>query len=72
MYFINGASGDRGEVGYDCLCFPEKWLEPERTLGEQGVTETMEITLKRKLFFSDGRVDITDLVRLNVIYVQVI
>ena len=37
-------------MGYNCLCFPEKWLEPERTLGEQGVTETTEITLRRKTF----------------------
>eukprot|EP00731_Ephydatia_muelleri_P017018 Em0010g116a len=48
----------------------EKWLEPDRTLGEQGVTETTEITLRKKAFFSDGRVDMADLVQLNLIYVQ--
>ena len=54
------------------LCLSGVWLEPERTLREQGVTETMEITLRKKYFFSDGRVDITDLVQLNLIYLQVI
>ena len=47
------------------------WLLPEKTLSEQGVTETTEITLRKKYFFSDASVDVTDLVQLNLIYVQV-
>ena len=46
-------------------------LELDSTLREQGVTEPTEKTLRRKMFSSDGSVDISDLVQLNFIYVQV-
>ena len=71
MYITFWLGLDLEEVSYNCLCLPEKWLEPDRTLGEQGVTATTEIRLRKKAFFSDGSVDITDLVQLNLIYVQV-
>ena len=47
------------------------WLEPEKTLSEQGVTETTEVTLRQKYFFSDSYLDTSDLVQLNLVYIQV-
>ena len=52
------------------MFFTVVWLEPERTLREQGVIETTDLTL-RNMSFSGSSVDFTNLVQLNLIYIQV-
>lgn len=48
------------------------WLNPDKSLREQGVTdETQVLTLRKRLFFSDQNVDYNDPVQLNLLFVQV-
>lgn len=47
------------------------WLDPGRTLREQGVDENETLLLRRKFFYSDQNVDSRDPVQLNLLYVQV-
>ncbi|XP_075988138.1 talin_middle and talin-RS domain-containing protein rhea isoform X9 [Anticarsia gemmatalis] len=46
------------------------WVEPSKTLREQGVDVAETLLLRRKLFFSDRNVDSRDPVQLNLLYVQ--
>ncbi|XP_037295734.1 LOW QUALITY PROTEIN: talin-1-like [Manduca sexta] len=46
------------------------WVEPSKTLREQGVDAAETLLLRRKLFFSDRNVDSRDPVQLNLLYVQ--
>nr|XP_049697831.1 talin-1 isoform X25 [Helicoverpa armigera] len=46
------------------------WVEPSKTLREQGVDASETLLLRRKLFFSDRNVDSRDPVQLNLLYVQ--
>ncbi|KAJ2939260.1 hypothetical protein O0L34_g13354 [Tuta absoluta] len=46
------------------------WVEPAKTLREQGIDVTETLLLRRKLFFSDRCVDSRDPVQLNLLYVQ--
>ncbi|XP_045782660.1 talin-1 isoform X1 [Maniola jurtina] len=46
------------------------WVEPSKTLREQGVEATETLLLRRRLFFSDRNVDSRDPVQLNLLYVQ--
>ncbi|XP_013176171.1 PREDICTED: talin-1 isoform X2 [Papilio xuthus] len=46
------------------------WVEPSKTLREQGVEATETLLLRRKLFYSDRNVDSRDPVQLNLLYVQ--
>ncbi|XP_069819780.1 talin-1 [Dendropsophus ebraccatus] len=46
------------------------WLDPGRTLREQGVDENETLLLRRKFFYSDQNVDSRDPVQLNLLYVQ--
>ncbi|CAG4965792.1 unnamed protein product [Colias eurytheme] len=46
------------------------WVEPSKTLREQGIDVTETLLLRRKLFFSDRNVDSRDPVQLNLLYVQ--
>ncbi|XP_048001972.1 talin-1 isoform X2 [Leguminivora glycinivorella] len=46
------------------------WVEPAKTLREQGIDVTETLLLRRKLFFSDRNVDSRDPVQLNLLYVQ--
>ncbi|VVD01405.1 unnamed protein product, partial [Leptidea sinapis] len=46
------------------------WVEPSKTLREQGIDATETLLLRRKLFFSDRNVDSRDPVQLNLLYVQ--
>ncbi|XP_041983946.1 talin-1 isoform X8 [Aricia agestis] len=46
------------------------WVEPSKTLREQGIEWSETLLLRRKLFFSDRNVDSRDPVQLNLLYVQ--
>ena len=46
------------------------WLNPDKSLREQGITETAILTLRKKFFFSDQNVDRNDPIQLNLLYVQ--
>lgn len=48
------------------------WIDPSKTLREQGIDEGEPVLLRRKFFFSDGNIDSHDPVQLNLLYVQVI
>lgn len=48
------------------------WVDPSKTLREQGIDEGERVLLRRKFFFSDGNIDSHDPVQLNLLYVQVI
>lgn len=47
------------------------WLNSDKSLREQGISETAVLTLRKRFFFSDQNVDRNDPVQLNLIYVQV-
>ena len=47
------------------------WIDPSKTLREQGIDETETVLLRRKFFFSDQNIDSRDPVQLNLLYVQV-
>ena len=47
------------------------WLSAEKSLREQGITETTVVTLRKKYFFSDQNVDQNDFAQLNLLYAQV-
>ncbi|XP_043467434.1 talin-1 isoform X2 [Leptopilina heterotoma] len=46
------------------------WIDPSKTLREQGVDETETVLLRRKFFFSDQNIDSRDPVQLSLLYVQ--
>ena len=46
------------------------WLNPDKSLREQGIEETAVLTLREKFFF-DQNVDRNDPVQLSLLYVQV-
>eukprot|EP00842_Homolaphlyctis_polyrhiza_P006524 jgi/Hompol1/6873/HPOL_002360-RA len=46
------------------------WLNPDKTLREQGLTEVDIVILKKKFFFTDQSVDRTDPVQLMLMYNQ--
>jgi talin len=46
------------------------WLNPEKTLREQGLTEEDFVVLKKKFFVTDQNVDRTDPVQLVMMYTQ--
>ncbi|GBP64325.1 Talin-2 [Eumeta japonica] len=46
------------------------WVEPSKTLREQGIDVAETLLLRRKFFFSDRNVDSRDPVQLNLLYVQ--
>ncbi|XP_072378613.1 talin-1 isoform X3 [Diabrotica undecimpunctata] len=46
------------------------WLDPSKTLREQGIDETQTVLLRRKFFYSDQNIDSRDPVQLNLLYVQ--
>ncbi|KAK7790683.1 hypothetical protein R5R35_008203 [Gryllus longicercus] len=46
------------------------WIDPSKTLREQGVEESEAVLLRRKFFFSDQNIDGRDPVQLNLLYVQ--
>ncbi|XP_052742703.1 talin-1 isoform X10 [Bicyclus anynana] len=46
------------------------WVEPSKTLREQGVEAAETLLLRRRLFFSDRNVDSRDPVQLTLLYVQ--
>ncbi|XP_044738316.1 talin-1 isoform X2 [Chrysoperla carnea] len=46
------------------------WIDPSKTLREQGIDETETVLLRRKYFFSDGNIDSRDPIQLNLLYVQ--
>ena len=53
------------------MSFPSvNWLNTEKSLREQGIEETVVLTLRKKFFFSDQNVDRNDPVQLNLLYVQ--
>lgn len=46
------------------------WIDPSKTLREQGIDEKDTVLLRRKFFFSDQNIDSRDPVQLNLLYVQ--
>jgi len=46
------------------------WVDPSKTLREQGIVENETLLLRRKFFFSDQNIDSRDPVQLNLLYVQ--
>ncbi|XP_049847483.1 talin-1 isoform X1 [Schistocerca gregaria] len=46
------------------------WIDPSKTLREQGIDEGETVLLRRKFFFSDQNIDSRDPVQLNLLYVQ--
>ncbi|OXU28323.1 hypothetical protein TSAR_002155 [Trichomalopsis sarcophagae] len=46
------------------------WIDPSKTLREQGVDETETVLLRRKFFYSDQNIDSRDPVQLSLLYVQ--
>ncbi|KAJ3195929.1 Talin-1 [Irineochytrium annulatum] len=47
-----------------------RWLNPEITLREQGLTDADGVILKKKFFFTDQNIDRNDPVQLNLLYNQ--
>ncbi len=45
-------------------------MNPDKTLGEQQVSPTDILLLKKKFFFSDQSIDRNDPIQLNLLYVQ--
>ncbi|KAJ8686379.1 hypothetical protein QAD02_022173, partial [Eretmocerus hayati] len=46
------------------------WIDPSKTLREQGIDENQTLLLRRKYFFSDQNIDSRDPVQLSLLYVQ--
>ncbi|XP_032666465.1 talin-2 isoform X5 [Odontomachus brunneus] len=46
------------------------WIDPSKTLREQGIDEAETVLLRRKFFFSDQNIDSRDPVQLSLLYVQ--
>ncbi|XP_011297358.1 talin-2 isoform X1 [Fopius arisanus] len=46
------------------------WIDPSKTLREQGIDEAETVLLRRKYFFSDQNIDSRDPVQLSLLYVQ--
>ncbi|KAK6099239.1 hypothetical protein MT418_000678 [Batrachochytrium dendrobatidis] len=46
------------------------WLNPDKTLREQGLTESDAVILKKKFFFTDQNVDRSDPVQMMLMYNQ--
>ncbi|RKO99778.1 hypothetical protein CXG81DRAFT_4250, partial [Caulochytrium protostelioides] len=46
------------------------WLVPDKTLSEQGMTESDAVVLRKKFFFTDQNIDRNDPVQLNLMYNQ--
>lgn len=48
----------------------DRWLNPEKSLPEQRITENDMVILRKKFFYSDINIDRNDPVQLNLLYVQ--
>ncbi len=49
------------------------WVDPHKTLREQGLFgDSVELTLRKKYFFSDEDVGANDPVQLHLLYTQVL
>ena len=46
------------------------WLNPDKSLREQGVEDTVVLTLRTKYSFSDTSADENDPLHLNHLYIQ--
>ncbi|TPX69668.1 hypothetical protein SpCBS45565_g02300 [Spizellomyces sp. 'palustris'] len=47
-----------------------RWLHPDKTIREQGLTDEDTVLLKKKFFFTDQNIDRNDPVQLNLLYNQ--
>ena len=54
------------------MLFKADWVDPERTLREQGIVESEIMTIKRKLFIEDSSKIIDNPIQRNMQYEQVI
>lgn len=61
-----GADDDDGAPGAEA----KGWLNPTQTLVEQGLLDDSVVTLKKKFYVDDDRVDRSDPVQLHLVYVQ--
>jgi talin len=59
-----------GAVICGCCFVSVNWIDPSKTLREQGIVENETLLLRRKFFFSDQNIDSRDPVQLNLLYVQ--
>ncbi len=49
---------------------PSEWLNPQKTLAEQGVDENEAVLLKKKWFVTDSTITEDDAVQLHLVYAQ--
>ncbi|KAJ3080017.1 hypothetical protein HK102_003368, partial [Quaeritorhiza haematococci] len=54
----------------DQIADDARWLNPDKTLAEQGITENDMVILKKKFFYTDQNIDRNDPVQLNLLYNQ--
>ena len=71
IFLCQLASDIRGDIRHVSPPLTVNWLNPDKTLQEQGIEETSILTLRKKFFFSDQTVDRNDPVQLNLLYMQV-
>lgn len=57
---------------WDLSSFTVNWLVTHKTLKEQCVSGSMVVTLKKRFFFTDQKLDRSDFIQLNLTYEQVI
>ena len=60
------AHGCGGRAGAEA----KGWLNPTQTLVEQGLLDDSVVTLKKKFYVDDDRVDRSDPIQLHLVYVQ--
>jgi hypothetical protein len=66
-----GGDGADDDVGDGASGAEAKgWLNPTQTLVEQGLLDDSVVTLKKKFYVDDDRVDRSDPVQLHLVYVQ--
>ena len=63
---IEGMSTDSSNI----TTYIEGWLNPDKTLREQGLSDDEPVILKKKFFFTDQNVDRSDPVQMGLIYSQ--
>ncbi len=48
-----------------------QWLDPNKTLGEQGVTEESHLNYRKKFFVDDGFISTDDPASIHLLYIEV-
>jgi talin len=55
---------------YLCVFLALKWLNPDKTMPEQGLEDVDVVVLKKKFFYSDQNIDRNDAIQVNLVFVQ--